>query len=309
MKKYLSFIDNCGTELYNKNGDDMESKTRYLLNNEFFDKPIKIGSTQIVQLGRRFCSPSEEIKAHAHLGWFELTVITSGRGSIGANGEFFSVNTGDVFISFPYDLHEIKASKNVKLEYDFCAFFCTDKELQKVLKNYAETPYGMSNRIVHSNKLAEIIKSALTEYSEEPKPYRDRALESIFNLLLITLVRALSNVKTTTTNVSEAEILCLKIMNYVDTHVYSLLNLQEVAVEFGYSYGYLCGFFKRTTGKKLSEYYLNRKMETAKALVIEGKKKIGEIAESLNYSLYSFSKAFKAKYGVSPKEMQLNQKE
>lgn len=285
----------------------MENKTRYLLNIEFFDKPMKIGSTQIVQLGRRFCSPSEEIKAHAHLGWYELTVITSGSGTVKANGELFPVKTGDVFISFPYDLHEIKANKDVKLEYDFCAFLCTDKEMQKILKNYTETPYGMANRIVHNAKIAELIKSALSEYSEEPKPYRDRALENIFNLLLITLIRTISNVKTTTANVSEAEILCLKIMNYVDTHVYSLTNLQEVGIEFNYSYGYLCGFFKRTTGKKLSEYYLNRKMETAKALVIEGKKKIGEIAESLNYSLYSFSKAFKAKYGVSPKEMQLKQ--
>jgi AraC-like DNA-binding protein len=45
-------------------------------------------------------------------------------------------------------------------------------------------------------------------------------------------------------------------------------------------------------------------METGKALVLENKKSISEIAEMLGYNLYSFSKAFKKRYGVSPKIMQ-----
>jgi AraC-like DNA-binding protein len=48
------------------------------------------------------------------------------------------------------------------------------------------------------------------------------------------------------------------------------------------------------------EYLTNRRMETAKALILDGKHKIGEIADSLGYSPYSFSRAFKKKYGVTP---------
>ena len=48
-------------------------------------------------------------------------------------------------------------------------------------------------------------------------------------------------------------------------------------------------------------------MKTAKALILEQKKTIGEIAEMLGYNLYSFSKAFKKRYGISPKAMQKSQ--
>jgi len=83
-----------------------------------------------------------------------------------------------------------------------------------------------------------------------------------------------------------------------------LQTLQELAPRFNYNYGYLSGLFKRTTGKTLSEYFHHRKMETAKALVLENKKSIGKIAEMLGYSPYAFSKAFKVEYGVSPKNLQ-----
>jgi AraC-like DNA-binding protein len=48
-------------------------------------------------------------------------------------------------------------------------------------------------------------------------------------------------------------------------------------------------------------------LETARVLILERKKKFGEIADLLNYSsLFSFSKAFKAKYGISPRELQVS---
>ena len=95
-------------------------------------------------------------------------------------------------------------------------------------------------------------------------------------------------------------------MNYIDTHIYTIKKLEELAPKFNYSYGYLSGLFQRTTGKTLSEYHKHRKMETGKALILEKKKRISEIAEMLGYNLYSFSKAFKNTYGISPKIMQKN---
>ena len=93
-------------------------------------------------------------------------------------------------------------------------------------------------------------------------------------------------------------------MNYIDTHIYSLCNLCELTEKFKYNYSYLSSLFKKTTNKTLAEYFRNRKLETAKALVIEKNKKIGEIAEMLNYSsTFAFSKAFKEKYGVSPSKI------
>ncbi len=286
----------------------METKTRYHLLNHLFDAPPKFGVIELLQLGRRYCLPTEFIKPHAHLSFYELTIISGGNGVVGANGEVCPVQAGDIFLSFPYDLHEIKANDDCNLEYDFISFRCIDETLQAELKTIMQTHFGASNRIVRNEKIAELVQSALTEFSAKDQPFRERVLENVFELLLISLIRSFSNVKNRTANVSDAEVLCFRVMNYVDTHLYSLENLETVAEKFNYSYGYLSGLFKRTTGKTLSEYYLNKKMETAKALIIENKKKISEIAESLHYSPYSFSKVFKSRYGVSPKTMQTTSK-
>ena len=74
--------------------------------------------------------------------------------------------------------------------------------------------------------------------------------------------------------------------------------------QFNYNYNYLSALFKKTTGKKISEYYQSRRLETARTL-LNSKKKIGEVSEMLNYSSpFAFSKAFKRSFGVSPKQYQ-----
>ena len=91
-------------------------------------------------------------------------------------------------------------------------------------------------------------------------------------------------------------------MNYIDTHIYSLKNLEDLADITDYSYGYLSALFKKTTSNTLSNYYHEKKLDAARLLILENKYKIIEIAEMLNYtSVYSFSKAFSNRYGVSPR--------
>ena len=174
------------------------------------------------------------------------------------------------------------------------------------MKNIIQSSRNAESRIFQDEKISELIKSAITEFSAKEQLYSEEVLQDIFHLILLYLIRDFNNVKQKTPNVSESEILCFQIMNYIDTHIYSLQKLEDIAPKFNYNYSYLSKLFKKVTGKTLLEYYRNRKMEIAKTLILEGKKTIGEIAEMLGYTLYSFSKAFKAAYGVSPKNMQKN---
>lgn len=282
----------------------MENKTRYHLNKHYVENPLPFGDVHLLQLGRRFCEPTEIIPAHPHLNWFELTVVTKGCGTIITNDEKSIVHAGDIYLSFPCDIHEIQADCNTKLEYDFFSFYSANETLAKDLKNITQNYRGGDKRIFQDNKISQLIECAISEFMPAEQPHSQNALSDIFHLILIYLIRDFNNIPQSSTNISEPEILCFQIMNYIDTHIYTVKNLEEIAPKFNYNYGYLSGLFKRTTGKTLSEYHLHRKMETGKALVLENKKSIGEIAEMLGYNLYSFSKAFKRTYGISPKNMQ-----
>ena len=68
---------------------------------------------------------------------------------------------------------------------------------------------------------------------------------------------------------------------------------------------YLGKLFKKETGKNFSYYVMEKRMEMAKALLLEGKKdRIYEIAETVGYGSNSqyFSQVFKKYTGVSPLE-------
>ena len=88
-----------------------------------------------------------------------------------------------------------------------------------------------------------------------------------------------------------------------------MTELYELSEKFGYNYSYLSHVFTSTTGKTPGEYFREKKLEAAKILILENRKKISEIAEMLNYSsAFAFSKAFKNHFGVSPKVLQSEQK-
>ena len=285
-----------------------ESKTRYHFHKTYIDSPLQFGCVNLLQIGRRYCAPDEIIETHPHLNWFELTVVTSGVGTVVTNGERTGVRAGDLYLSFPCDLHGIHADEKSKLEYDFFSFSCMDEQLANDLKRITQNHWGGKSRVFRDEKISHLIQCALSEFLSDAQPYCNQILTDTFRLILAYLIRDFNNTPSNTANVSDAEILCFQLMNYLDTHIYSIQKLEEVGAKFNYNYGYLSGLFKRTTGKTLSEYYQHRKMEISKALLLENKKKVGEIAEMLGYTLYSFSKAFKAKYGVSPKAIQQNGK-
>ena len=90
-------------------------------------------------------------------------------------------------------------------------------------------------------------------------------------------------------------------MNYVDTHIYSIVSLGELAEVFSYNYSYLSDLFHKVTKDSLKNYYQKRRLEVAKRLIQENHLSISQIAELLHYSsIYTFSRAFKEKYGKAP---------
>ncbi len=79
------------------------------------------------------------------------------------------------------------------------------------------------------------------------------------------------------------------------------ISRESLANEVYLSTDYMSKLFKRETGKKLSEYISEVKLEEAKYLLTETSLSVSKIASSLAYSNFSyFSKMFKSETGISP---------
>ncbi len=276
----------------------------YHHNKSYFVEPILYGDVYLIQIGRLYSKPSNLIPLHVHTNYYELTIVTDGKGTITTNGVSSPVEKGDIYLSLPCDSHGILSDDDEPLKYDFFAFTCTDKEKQKELEIITERFYSPTSRIFKSESIRNLVSHAIAELDEN-KEYSKELIECYFKEIVIKIIRNFTKIipERTRLNVTDAEVLCYKLMNYIDTHVYSMKSLGELSAVADYSYGYLSSVFKKTTGNNLSDYYREKRLEASKILLTENRLKITEISEMLGYStVYAFSKAFFARFGISPRE-------
>ncbi len=280
----------------------MDKLQGYKINNQFFETPLDFNGVKLIQAGRYFCEPNTVIRPHLHSDFYELTIVTDGKGVVSANGYDTEVKKNDVFVSFPFDRHGIISSATEPLQYDHLAFIVEHPEYKKALQEVATEYYDARMRVVQDNRINYLTYCVLGEFDHE-RPYtQDMVRHTLLNIIVY-LVRRFKkkNVKKFDEHASQAEMFCNRIMNYIDTNIYSLENLQDLTQITNYNYNYISTVFKKTTNTNLRDYFVTRKLEVADMLLKEGKLRVHEIAEKLHYSSgNALTKAYKQKYGVAP---------
>lgn len=269
----------------------------------YFPQPAAFGELRLVQIGRLFCAKNMVVEKHLHLDWFELTIVTGGEGIIYTDDVGVPVRRGDIYLSFPADVHAIRSDATHPLQYDFFSFYCTDPAYRARFEALMQSFRQPQERVFTDERIASLIANAIAEFDGAPPPLSGELLTALFHMVTVYLLRDFPEKRTTggmRGNLRAGE-LCSQLMQYIDTHIFSLRGLEGLAVLTGHNYCYLSRLFRRTTGRTLQEYYQSSRLRAAELLLQEGKLRVGEIAELLGYaSVYSFSKAYKNHYGTSP---------
>lgn len=275
----------------------------YQLDKSYFQHPLDFDGVHVAQIGRLYCDKNTTIDDHLHNSLYELTVVTDGDGEILTNGIPTKVRKGDIYISFPGDLHKIVTDSNKLLQFDYFAFRTSIPHLSEKLNSIKEYNQNPKMRVFRSEQIRALIVSAITELNDK-RDDSDELLSLIFRQIVIYTIRGFldnDKLKSSFKTVS-ADVLCYQVMSYIDDNIYTIRNLTELSEITNYSYGYISAVFKKNTNETISEYYHKRKLDTAATLLLEKNMKVSEIAEMLNYSsAYALSKAFTAYYGISPR--------
>lgn len=268
---------------------------------QLHNPPKPYDCIDLVQIGTSYFEPDTWVDLHTHVGFFELTAVSSGSGFISANNLTVPVSAGDVFVSFPYDTHRIKAGKE-GMNYNFFAFYLKDSELMTDMEKIMLRHTNTEDRIIRSERASSLLESAIIETGKE-RPHQEKYLEALFLQLIIQIIRTFNRKGEPLTAPGKNQELCYQIMDYINSHIFSLTSLsEELPRQLSYDYTYLSKIFTKTTSQSISEYYRFQRLEVARALIHENRLKLSEIAEKLRYSsIYSFSKAFKSQYSLSPR--------
>jgi len=278
----------------------LDEKTKFHIDNYYLDDPKSLGDLTLWQIGRRYLEPLAVIGEHKHGELFELTIATGGKALVYAGGSAKLISGGDIFLSFPNELHDIRVPEGEKFEYDFFAFSAKSSLFEELYSLTTENSSAES-RVFRDERIAYLTALAIAELSGKDKHHEEMVYSLMKEIIVFTL-RSFTQSERKTANASAPDILCQNVMSYIDSHIHSISSLPEVAEHFKYNYSYLSGLFKRTTGNTISDYYRVRRLELARGLIEEGKKSAKEISELLGYSTpFAFSAAFKKHFGTSPK--------
>lgn len=278
------------------------NEKQYHLDKSYLSQPLSFGSFRLFQIGRLYCTGQTVVGKHAHINWFELTIVTGGRGTVYTNDVGVPVRRGDIYVSFPCDFHAISSDPNNPLKYDFFSFATEDEALSADLDLILQMHMSADNRIIRDERIAALVGEAMVEIDSE-EPFSTPLLTAIFTQILIRTIRCFlyHTVSASRMGTTEPEALCYRLMNYIDTHIYTMTGLGELAETTNYNYTYLSSLFRKITARTLTDYYRSRRLETARLLILQNEMSISHIAELLHYSsIYTFSRAFKDEYGLSP---------
>ena len=284
-----------------------EHSYKYKISRDSLYSPLCYGEHFLYQVGRIHCNADSEIPIHTQLDYFELTIATEGKGTVVTNNEPVEVSAGDIYISFAGDFHRIISDRDQPLKFDFITIKSRNETIAACMEEIMAKNHAADRRVVRDEVILQLVSRAIREVKKQKK-LSEKIIEAIITEIFVLLIRDFDTAEDEITNSkTDAEMLCFRLMNYIDNHIYSIRNLRELADTTNYSYNYLSNLFKEITGTTLQGYYHNRRLETAQLLLSSEDFTVSEIAGMLGYSsVYPFSLAFKKKFGYPPSEAKKN---
>lgn len=247
--------------------------------------------------------PGEEaFKKHWHER-MELLRIYDGDMDIDFGNEIIHAGVGELVIICPRESHQAYAGKNgvffdcIMFELD--NFYNSTPASARFLKMISSREVSFSRKtsdseivnafdslraVVNASEVIEILESIMLIY---------RLIKLFYEKCLISQTGA---------NTIEPKFKSL--LDYIDTHYCENLTTSSLCRQFGYSEGYFCRLFKKTTFCTVSEYIRERRLNHAKLMLYETDNEIRHISNVCGFSNERyFSTEFRKYFGTSPSQL------
>ena len=276
---------------------------RYHFDN-IYNPMLKLSTVDLFQAGEIIAGDGYEISAHEQI-CAEISYVVSGCCDFYTDDQVFRAKQGDIHVISAGRRHKIVAGENDNLRMAYIGFCLRPQAWGKDLESfYRNPPAQLQNDRHYSRTLFEQLLGEI--YAAQP--YATEAMDACITQILIQVWRIFEPGGETENRriVEEARIdrmighTVFKALRYIDNHISTIGHISEVAEALRYNPSYLSRVFREKTGKTLSRYIQDKKIESGKAFIREGMS-VGETAARLGYaSSQSFCKMFTKSEGCSP---------
>jgi len=201
------------------------------------------------------------------------------------------LNPGEALLVFPFQFHHYQGSQRADISWLFVTFELSDAEPLAALRY---RPFGLTPRL--RALAAELVEAYESERTEE-----------LPVLLLALLLARMRRLKHSTPQPAPAPTpepeqgLMLRINQIAQRAGGPPPSIKELARSLGISPSHLRARFRASCGVSIGRHLRRLRLEQACGLLRLGPQRVSEIAEQCGFgSIYSFSRAFRLAYGISP---------
>ena len=238
----------------------------------------------------------EDFPLHWH-NYFEIEIVTGGKGTMTINTETYDANSQTVFLMTPVDFHHIHPDPQLELlnisfdhrnlsEQTFlhlantkCNAFTLNEDAKKRLLQAVDL-------LQHECRIGGDCQGQLCEYilaclfREGPTAELPESVENLPGIQRAIL--------------------------YLEMHFKENISLPILAQEAGFNATYFSELFRKTTGQSYKQRLTELRVRYAKMLLKNGVSVSSACFESGFGSLSNFNAVFKQTYGITPRQYQLS---
>ncbi len=238
----------------------------------------------------------KDFPLHWH-NYFEIEIVTGGRGTMTINTETYDADLQTVFLLTPVDFHQIHPDPQLKLlNISFDPRNLSERTFLQ-LSNSKHNAYILNKdakrRILqavsllrHECDIGGSCQAQLCEY----------ILECLFrenpSVALPEDTEYLTGIK--------------RAILYLEMHFKENISLSMLAQEAGFNSTYFSELFRKTTGQSYKQRLTELRVRYAKMLLKNGVPVSRTCFESGFGSLSNFTAVFKQTYGITPRQYQLS---
>lgn len=247
------------------------------------------------------CSQTEKPSISGHVmhthDTYELYCFLSGSAKYFVEGNTYPLKPGDILIMKKAEAHNLlitKQSPYKRIVINFNSDAIGENVRSKLVNFLDSRPLGIKNRFSASL----FSGTNWLYYIEKIYSSDDTNLQSIYlTVLLSELCERFPEIITHEAASREM----MDIMEYINSHLSSELSLDKICDRFFISKSSINRKFKKSIGTTVWEYITAKRLLLAKELLHEGIPPTNVYIESGFKDYCTFFRAYKAKFGVSPK--------
>ncbi len=242
------------------------------------------------------------IAVHWH-EFYELAFVLSGEGKHILNGATQPLNYGTVFLLTPTDFHALEPDRRAgTLElYNFVFSDALLSDEIRALTFGASKNYHVQFLDAERARMRERFHSIWLE-GQADAPGHNLMVKALLDQILITLARQ-QPPPDSQAYPSIHHPAVQQALIYIDHHFREPLSLKNLAEQVHLAPNYLSELFQRTTGMPFGVYLQDIRLRFALSVLQSSSVSITEVCYISGFSnLSHFTRAFKKKFGYSPRE-------